>query len=106
MGSWASRLAAGVALVALLACSGLGLCWRQIARDAHDCCENSSSAIATPTRACASVVASEASVKVIPPAVRTVPVSFDLLVAMRSTRVVEVSAPTLPPKAAPLVLRI
>jgi hypothetical protein len=107
MRSWASRLAAASALVAVLACSGLGLCWRQIARDGHDCCSNDGvAATSTSSKACASVVAAEASAKVLAPAMQPMTVTHHLLLSFRGAPLPEGFAPRLPPKAAPLVLRL
>jgi hypothetical protein len=106
MRSWVSRLSAGAALIAILACSGLGLCWRQIARDAHDCCASEGVVATSSSKACGSIVASEAAVKVLPPAVRPTPIAHELLLPFPGAPRAQGLAPIVPPKAAPLVLRI
>ena len=58
-------LLAGIALTAVLSCSALGVCWRQVIRAAHDCCASEKSA--APAKACASPVAHEMTVKLVPP---------------------------------------
>src|SRR5262245_42611270 len=67
-------LAAGIALTAILSCSAMGLCWRQVIRMAHDCCAGEESA--GPAKPCASPVAHEMTVKLVPPAVAVLPVAL------------------------------
>jgi hypothetical protein len=104
MRSVASRLAAGLTLTTLLACSGLGVCWRQLARDAHDCCAKDT--IASPAKPCASAVASEAIVELVPPAVTVAPfvLTAPTLEASLVARVAPFAAASA--KSPPLVLRV
>jgi hypothetical protein len=105
MRSVASRLAAALTLAALLACSGLGVCWRQLAHDAHDCCAKDD-AIATPSKPCASAVASEATLKLVPPAVAVALFVFTAptLEASPAARVAPSAVSST--KSPPLVLRV
>jgi hypothetical protein len=65
----AHRLAALVALGAVLACSSAGTCWlRLAAASGHDCCTQDSKMEAAP-RPCGSTLASVPSIEVPAPAV-------------------------------------
>lgn len=99
-----ARVAAASALVAILACSGLGVCWRQLARHAHDCCTDSGG-MTERARPCAAAVASETIVKVAPPADTPMAIEDPLLAHVAGTASV---APTsaFRPKSPPLVLRV
>lgn len=85
----------------ILACSGLGFCWKQFAPRAHDCCEDSGMA---PAKACASVGTQA------PPPSLALPLET-ALPAVRFAPVVLESVGgafvgVLPAKSPPLVLRI
>ena len=98
----ACRLAAAFTLTALLACSGLGVCWKQFARMTHHCCPGGDTKTAQ-IKPCASVVAHEAAVVMPPPAVAM------LLVPVESSGLDEVPLamdPLARAKGPPLILRI
>ena len=104
MRSILARLAAASALVAILACSGLGVCWRQLARDSHDCCTDRG-ALTENAKPCAAAVASETVVKVVPPAgtVMTFPGPVPAWIAGTASIV---PRPAFLPESPPLVLRV
>jgi hypothetical protein len=65
-----NRLAAAVAMTAILACSGMGLCWRLVQPNAHDCCSGAShAAISVPATPCTSAATAVDAVKLVPPQV-------------------------------------
>jgi len=97
-----ARAVAGLALVSLLACSGLGLCWKQFASRGHDCCEPET---ASPAKPCASAVEQGTPLKVLPPAVTVLPVG-EASVAAATESMPFAFALVLAPKAPPLILRI
>ena len=99
-----ARVAAASALIALLACSGLGVCWRQFARDSHDCCTDRG-AMTERARPCAAAVASETVVKVAPPA-DTVTTTDDPSLGLVASIASVVPLPAFLPKSPPLVLRV
>jgi hypothetical protein len=101
------RSAAGVALASLLACSSLGLCWRQVASawsPGHDCCSKGESQ-AAPAKACASLVAHETVVKLAPPPAVTLPASWSELAPLDLPCGLPPSGRSASPPP-PLVLRI
>ena len=61
------RVAALFALTAILACSGLGVCWRQAVSNGHDCCRSSDAALSAPAAPCASSAESVTVAKVVSP---------------------------------------
>jgi hypothetical protein len=95
------RGAALVALTAVLACSGLGVCWLSFAVRPHACCDQAGSSM--EPRSCASPAVVVAGVMLAPPiAVHMIlppiaPVPRPLDGAL---------SPVLPAKPPPLVLRI
>jgi hypothetical protein len=97
------RLAAGLALISLLACSGLGLCWRQLATRAHACCADQGAAVTTPAGPCASAVAKATPPTLAPPAVRPAP-AIDA--PLTRTAASFLSSPSRHVHVPPLVLRI
>jgi hypothetical protein len=105
MRSVALRVVAATALTAILACSGLGLCWQQIARGGHDCC-TTDGALAAPAKACAAAVESGQTVKLAPPGTLTVVPVIEALVAETSGSLAAAPLSPLPPPSPPLVLRI
>lgn len=62
---WVRRSLAVFALGSILACSGLGLCWKQFVPRAHDCCERETAADARP---CSSSVVKATAVDLVMPA--------------------------------------
>jgi hypothetical protein len=98
----ACRVAAAFTLMALLACSGLGVCWKQFARMTHHCCPGGGSET-DQVKPCASVVAHEAAVVMPPPAVATLPVT---LAPSHLADVPLAVDPNAPAKGPPLILRI
>jgi hypothetical protein len=100
----AYRLAAAVAFIGILACSGLGICWRQFASAAHHCCTGDDGSTATQVRPCASVVAHEAAVKIVPPAVAQLPATLDP--ESLTTMAAPGAGPLAPTKSPPPILRI
>jgi hypothetical protein len=96
------RLSVAVTLTALLACSGLGVCWKQFARMTHHCCPGGGSDD-SQVKPCASVVAHEAAVLMPPPVVAT----SGILRASSALADVPVdSGPHFAAKGPPLILRI
>jgi hypothetical protein len=100
------RIAASVALTAILACSGLGLCWRQFgSAGAHDCCAADETQFATPAKPCAAPGAAVTVVKVAPalPATGRIgtPEGVESASASRAF-----APPAFKMKSAPVVLRI
>jgi hypothetical protein len=98
----ACRLAAAFTLTAVLACSGLGVCWKQFARMTHHCCPGGGEDKAQ-IKPCASVVAHEAAVVMPPPPVATLPATLEL------AGVADIPVafhPLVPAKGPPLVLRV
>lgn len=100
------RIAACVALTAILACSGLGLCWRQFgSAAAHDCCAADETQIATPAKPCAAPGAVVTVVKIAPalPAMGRIgaPEGVEFASASRAF-----APPLFKTRSAPLVLRI
>jgi len=100
----AYRLAAAVALIGILACSGLGVCWRQFASAAHHCCTGDDGGKAPEVRPCASVVAHEAAAKIVPPAVAQLPAALDP--AFQTTMALPGAGALAPTTSPPLILRI
>ena len=98
------RAAAGLALIAILACSGLGLCWQQFGKGGHDCCSADEARLSTPAKSCAAPAATVLSVKVTPPslvsALPAIAATGHAAVCFRA------SHPTFAAKDPPLVLRI
>jgi hypothetical protein len=99
-----ARAAAASALIAILACSSLGVCWRQLARDSHDCCTDRG-AMTQKARPCAAAVASETAVKVVPPAGTVITFEGPLPAPAAGTASVA-PVPALLPQSPPLVLRV
>jgi hypothetical protein len=98
------RLAAAFTLVALVACSGLGVCWKQFARAKHHCCPGGDSdTTRTSLKPCASVVSHEAAVVVPPPPVATLPVTLEPAGLADGW---SAAGPIVPGKSPPLVLRV
>jgi hypothetical protein len=96
------RLAAAVTLTAVLACSGLGVCWKQFARMTHHCCPGGGSD-AGQIKPCASVAAHEMAVVMPPPPVATLPVSLDPAFLADAPHAIEA---IISGKGPPLILRI
>jgi hypothetical protein len=97
------HVAAVLALGSILACSGLGLCWRQFVRSAHDCCASESPT--APARPCASPGGQTTVAKVVPPALAVMPILIDLAPTSQAATG-SAFAPSFPAKSPPLVLRI
>jgi hypothetical protein len=89
-----------MAFVPLLACSALGICWKELAPRAHDCCKSETP---TPTKGCAALTVTVQPESVPAPAVMAAPPlpapSLQVLIGPRF-------APAFAAKAPPLVLRI
>jgi hypothetical protein len=98
------RFAAGIALTAIFACSGLGLCWQQFGTRGHDCCAADEAQLSTPAKACASFVTTVLVLKVAPPHAPSG--HLTTIGALASALPTLVPGPLLPAKAPPLVLRI
>jgi hypothetical protein len=99
------HIAATLALGSILACSGLGLCWRQFVRSPHDCCAKESPT--APVKSCASPAEwRTAAVKIVPPS--SVPVPAVMAEWMPTSTPVHGAsfAPSFPVKSPPLVLRL
>jgi hypothetical protein len=101
------RLAASVALLALLVCSSAGTCWVQIAGTSagHDCCpEGSGDTMAGSAQACASTIAPVVPVDLAPPSAA----ATTLLASPASPLAIpiEAFAPGFPILRPPLILRI
>jgi hypothetical protein len=98
----ARSVVASFLLTAVLACSGLGSCWRQfVVAATHDCCDREPAA--APANACASVGAHVKAVSLEQPEEAAVPfrsIGFSFQV------VEQVSFSPLPAKSPPLILRI
>ena len=97
-------IVASLVLVSVLACSGLGSCWKQfvVATAMHDCCDREPAA--APANACAAIGTHVKAASLEQPEEASDPfrwIESPLLVAER----VSVSPP-LPAKSPPLVLRI
>ena len=99
-----ARAAAASALVAILACSSLGVCWRQFAHRSHDCCTGGG-VMTERARPCAALVASETAVKVAPPAGTVITFEGPLPAPAAGTASVA-PLPALLPQSPPLVLRV
>lgn len=101
-----NRLAAAVAVTALLACSSLGLCWRQLGGERHECCAGGET-MSAPVNPCGSPVATVSPVKLpTPQAATALPVLSETPPAATlppSPRAFSPSFRVMPP---PLVLRI
>ena len=100
------RLAATIALVALLACSSAGTCWAQLAgaNAGHECCPKSGDTMTVPAKSCASTIAAVGQVDVVPPsASQLMP---DPPAATLSAVPISAFAPAFPVVAPPLILRI
>jgi hypothetical protein len=95
--------AAAIVLSAILACSGLGTCWKQFARSAHDCCENESAM--APAKTCASAVAQTVAVDLVAPSAIGWTV-FSTAAVESAEPSAAAFAPAFPVKSPPLVLRI
>lgn len=63
-----ARVIGGAALGAVLACSGMGLCWREVTLAKHDCC-NDDGPTTTLVKPCAAPVAHENKLELAPPSV-------------------------------------
>jgi hypothetical protein len=101
-----TRIAACVALTAILACSGLGLCWQRFGSGgAHDCCAADETQIATPAKPCAASGEVVTVVKIAP----ALPVTSRIGTA-EAVEFASASRAFAPPlfktRSAPLVLRI
>lgn len=101
-----TRTIAVVALLpALLACSAFGVCWMTFAPGAgHGCCEQASDSLRPAPESCASLVVGATVPTVHAPeawAASLPEVGFP-----GERRTPHASAPVLPPKAPPLVLRV
>ena len=106
MGSLAKRVAASVALTALLACSGLGLCWMQLVpRKQHHCCAPDPTSL-TPAKPCSGAVALVALPTLAPPSALASPLLAQPIVAVQMRRPDPLAAAALPQRSPPLVLRI
>jgi hypothetical protein len=70
------RGAAVLALGAILACSGLGVCWQQFAARTHDCCQRESET--APARACGSDAERHLTASVAAPTAVVVPLAVAL----------------------------
>jgi hypothetical protein len=103
MGQRSARLSAAFALISVLACSSLGVCWAQFFRHASDCCQKESAS--APVRPCSSAAAQAAPVHLAPPAPITVAASVGVWPAPTEMPVA-VFAQALPVKSPPSVLRI
>jgi hypothetical protein len=66
MCSMARRLVGGWVLTTILACSGMGLCWRQVAAGSHACCAEDR-AMTALTKPCASPAAFETAPRILAP---------------------------------------
>ena len=100
----AYRVAAGLALIAILACSGLGLCWQQFGKGGHDCCSADEAQLSTPAKACAAPAATVLTVKVTPPPLVS---ALPAIAPMGHAAVCfRASHPAFAVKDPPLVLRI
>lgn len=97
------RLAASATLAALLACSGLGVCWRQFAGARHHCCAGGEDTAPSRFKPCASAVAKQSSPEVLLPSVAVLPVQLD---PARPAACPLAARPILPVKSSPLILRI
>ena len=97
-----SRLPAVLTLTALLACSGLGVCWKQFASVKHHCCAGGDTKT-TQVKPCASLVNHEASVVMPAPQAATLPVTVDPSPLADAPPIVD---PLFPAKGPPLILRI
>jgi hypothetical protein len=94
------RLTTTLVLTVLLACSGLGICWRSAVGDTHSCCTDAT--LASQPRSCASAVALETPAPL--PAPPALPVSYtpeDLAASRPVPR-----GPAFGDESRPLVLRI
>jgi hypothetical protein len=97
------RLLGGAALAAVLACSGLGLCWREVVLAQHDCCR-SEGTTTTLVKPCAAPVAHETKVELAPPPAAAAIVILDLALDTRTAR--SHVASSCPATSRPAVLRI
>jgi len=96
----ARRGGAAFTLCSILACSGLGFCWKQFAPQAHDCCEDNAMA---PAKSCASASTQAPAVGLSLPHETVLPSSTFAPVALEPMA----GAFAVPPlKSPPLVLRI
>jgi hypothetical protein len=97
------QLAATIALTTILACSGLGLCWREFS-GGHDCCVDDAT-ISAPAQSCASD-ATAVSAKLLPPPVDSVSLVPQLPGPVTAAPALRAFGSSIPAKAPPLVLRI
>jgi len=97
------RLLGGTALAAVLACSGLGLCWREVVLAQHDCCR-SDGTTTTLVKPCAAPVAHESKVHLAPPPAAAAIVILDLALDARGEY--GRTVPSCPATSRPAVLRI
>ena len=96
------RAAASFALLSLLACSSAGVCWAEVVRSAHACCESAPSV--SPAKACASTVDAAAPILLAVPAEHhPAPVAAFTVTELRPVSAFAPAFHVLPP---PLVLRI
>jgi hypothetical protein len=102
---WWERAAALATLAAVLACSTLGVCWRQFATSCSDeCCQQEEDASVATAQPCSSVVSHVSAARVAPPVVVAVlPYPAPLPTLLRPGVAPAHHLPETPP---PLVLRI
>ncbi len=96
------RVAASLALTALLACSGMGLCWRFAERGGHECCAETDT-VGAPSKTCDSPAVGAEIAKLTPPQVALLVARLSRFVAMEPAR--EAGGRSYVPEP-PLVLRI
>jgi hypothetical protein len=99
---WLARVAAVPVLAAVLACSGLGICWQTFAPRGHSCCEPKAATSIGSPRSCASLAERGAiphPVPLVALAVSAAPVASDRMGD-------GAFLPVLPARTPPLVLRI
>jgi hypothetical protein len=96
-------VAAALVLTAILACSGLGLCWREFT-SGHDCCVDDST-LSAPAKACASD-ATAVAVTLMPPPAGAVSVVPDRPSLATAATALPASASCFALTAPPLILRI
>jgi hypothetical protein len=97
----ARRAVAAFTFCSILACSGLGFCWKQFAPRAHDCCEDSGTA---PAKSCASAGTQVSAVNLALPIETVLPAGGFATVALEPVAGAFAVVPPL--KSPPLVLRI
>ena len=95
------RVGAVAALGAILACSALGLCWREFVTTSHDCCKEQTAS--APAKSCASAVTSVTPFGLAAPLAATLHEGPSL---ESLEHPLALFAATRPAKSPPLVLRI